>query len=212
MPASSSFSFSLLFVYLHRWCTCFMCDSVKLQTLILTLKAEETCQLLRFKFAQSDTWVGLSWAHYAPLRVLISSGIQTLIGAAIFTATPLWVWRERRVAKLQCFVVCAYVLTEVTLMETWGIQRPAVMCRISFCIFQCEFVFVLGRWQTGGEALPQIQGDGKKVRQRGFCLLQLQRPPVVSFRLFVYVRGGQKQTPVFIFFSKISEISAFIPM
>lgn len=56
------------------------------------------------------------WAHYAPLWVLISSGIQTLIGAAIFNATPLWVWHEQCVAKLQCFFVCV-LSVEVTQVE-----------------------------------------------------------------------------------------------
>lgn len=45
-------------------------------------------------------------AHYAPLRGLISSEMQTLIGAAIFTATPLWVWHEPCVAKLQGLFLC----------------------------------------------------------------------------------------------------------
>lgn len=66
-----------------------MCDSVKPQTLIFDARRKR--QLFCFKFAQSDGRVVVSRAHYAPLRVLISSGIQTLIGAAIFTATLLWV-------------------------------------------------------------------------------------------------------------------------
>lgn len=39
---------------------------------------------------------------------------------------------------------------------------------------------VLLRGPAGGEAVPQVQGDGEEVRVRGLCLLQLQRPPVVS--------------------------------
>lgn len=37
-----------------------------------------------------------------------------------------------------------------------------------------------GRWQAGGEALSEIQGDWEEVCQRVFCLLQLQCPSVVS--------------------------------
>lgn len=52
--------------------------------------------------------------YYAPLWVLISCGMQALIGAAIFNATPLWVWHEQSVAMLRCFFVCACFSLEVT--------------------------------------------------------------------------------------------------
>lgn len=43
--------------------------------------------------------------------------MQALIGAAIFNATPLWVWHEQSVAMLRCFFVCACFSLEVTLEE-----------------------------------------------------------------------------------------------
>lgn len=39
---------------------------------------------------------------------------------------------------------------------------------------------LLCRGPAGGEVVPEVQGDWEEVRFRGFCLLQLQRPPVVS--------------------------------
>lgn len=41
------------------------------------------------------------------------------------------------------------------------------------------------RGQASGEALPEIQGDGEEVCLGGFCVLQLQRPSVVSDLGFV---------------------------
>lgn len=41
------------------------------------------------------------------------------------------------------------------------------------------------RRPAGGQALPEVQGDGQEVRVRGLRLLQLQRPPVVSVRVLL---------------------------
>lgn len=68
--------------------------------------------------------------------------------------------------------------------------RALQSCEVFIFVFSVdEFVFALCRRQTGGEALPEIQGDEEKVRKRRLCLLQLQRAPVVSFSRFVYVHS-----------------------
>lgn len=74
---------------------------------MLTCRAVKTCQVCRLTFLKATSQhFFFFWGHCAPLPALISSGTRSLIGAAIFNATPLWVWHERCVAKLHCFLVC----------------------------------------------------------------------------------------------------------
>lgn len=47
------------------------------------------------------------------------------------------------------------------------------------------------RRPAGGQALPEVQGDGQEVCVRGLRLLQLQRPPVVSVRALLPRRSQQ---------------------
>lgn len=128
-----------------------------------------------------------NWAHYAPLWVLISSGIQTLIGAAIFNATPLWVWHEQCVAKLQCFFVCVCVSSvEVTQVEflfkvQLCINQYIVLIYIQFVTFiTCDEIKFLG--------MMLFEQSGNKFR----CCFSLNRSDcedsiILNILIFMYL-------------------------